>query len=45
MLDHETIDELHNHGALVFIYTIQDIRILDYINDYSIDGIVSDIIL
>ena len=43
MLDHETVDELHKQGVLVFIYTIQDIRILDYINDYSIDGIVSDI--
>ena len=43
ILDHETVDELHKQGVLVFIYTIHDIRILDYINDYSIDGIVSDI--
>jgi glycerophosphoryl diester phosphodiesterase len=43
MLDHETIEELHNRGVLVFIYTIQDIRILDYINKFNIDGIVSDI--
>ena len=45
MLDHETIDELHKRDVLVFIYTLQNIHTLDYLNKYSIDGIVSDIIL
>ena len=45
MLDHETIDELHKCDVLVFIYTLQNIHTLDYLNKYSIDGIVSDIIL
>jgi len=45
MLDHETIDELHKREVFVFIYTLQNIHTLDYLNKYSIDGIVSDIIL
>ena len=45
MLDHETIDELHKRDVFVFIYTLQNIHTLDYLNKYSIDGIVSDIIL
>ena len=45
MLDHETIDELHKRDVLVFIYTLQNIHTLDCLKKYSIDGIVSDIIL
>jgi len=45
MLDHETIDELHKCDVLVFIYTLQNIHTLDCLKKYSIDGIVSDIIL
>ena len=45
MLDHETIDELHKRDVFVFIYTLQNIHTLDCLKKYSIDGIVSDIIL
>ena len=45
MLDHEMVDELHKRGVFVFIYTLQNIHTLDYLRKYSIDGIVSDIIL
>lgn len=43
ILDEKTIDFLHSKGVLVFTYTCHNEQEYNFIKDYNLDGIVTDI--
>ena len=44
ILDIDSIKYLKSRGVLSFIYTLKDIIILPIVQEYNVDGIVSDIV-
>lgn len=44
VLDKECVDYLNSRGLLTFLYTLKDLNILPIVQEYNIDGIVSDIL-
>lgn len=42
VLDHETIDYLHQQGIKVFSFTCENLFILNHMNKYKLDGIVTN---
>jgi glycerophosphoryl diester phosphodiesterase len=45
VLDHETVDFLHKYGKPVYVYTCHNKAELDYIKQFNVDGIVSNIVI
>lgn len=44
VLDRESVEYLNSKGVSTFIYTLKDKNILSNVQEYNIDGIVSDIL-
>ena len=45
VLDHKTVDFLHKYGKPVYVYTCHNKAELDYIKQFNVDGIVSNIVI
>lgn len=45
VLDNDNIEFLHSKGVSTFIYTLKDYEKLPIVQEYNIDGIVSDILI
>jgi glycerophosphoryl diester phosphodiesterase len=45
VIDNETIDFLHQNGKKVYVYTCHNSAELDYIKQFNVDGIVSNIVI
>lgn len=45
VIDNETIDFLHRNGKKVYVYTCHNSAELDYIQQFNVDGIVSNIVI